>query len=421
LRTLYICLGYCLAPFALGLALWRALRAGEDWRALSERLGFGTPPPAGAIWVHAVSVGEVQLAGALVRELRRRHPQRALLVTTSTLTGRRRALESFGAAAAVRYLPYDLPGAVARFLGRAHPVLALILETELWPNLYRGCRQRGIPVLLANARLSPSSVRRYRWLGSLIADTLAGVTVAAQSAADAARFRELGARDDRVHEVGNLKFDVTLPPAVAVDGAALRTTLGATRPVWVAGSTHEGEEEQLLDAHRLLGERVAGALLVLVPRHPPRFEAVAALLGRRGVRYRRRTERLPPEPGTEVLLVDTLGELPAFYAAADVAFVGGSLVAVGGHNLLEPAALGRALLSGPATFNSPAVARLLSEAGALEIVADSTALAARLAFLLSDPAARTRAAERGLAVVAANQGALGKVLALAAPLLAAAT
>jgi 3-deoxy-D-manno-octulosonic-acid transferase len=421
LRTLYICLGYCFAPLAAGLALWRALRAGEDWRALRERFGFGVAPPAGAIWVHAVSVGEVQLAAALVRELRRRYPERALLVTTATPTGRRRALEAFGAEAAVRYLPYDLPDAVARFLGRARPALALILETELWPNLYRECWRRGIPVLLANARLSPASVRRYRWLRGLIAETLAGVTVAAQSAADAARFRELGAAPERVHEAGNLKFDVAVLPAVAREGAALRAALGAKRPVWVAGSTHAGEEEQLLDAHRLLGERVADALLVLAPRHPPRFEAVAALLGRRGVRFRRRTERLPPEPGTPVLLVDTLGELPAFYAAADVAFVGGSLVPVGGHNLVEPAALGRALLSGPATFNAEAVARLLREAGALEIVADSSALAARLAALLTDPAARARAGDRGLAVVAANRGALAKVLALAAPLLAAAT
>ncbi len=421
MRTLYLCLGYCFAPLAHAVALWRAVRTGDDWRALAERFGRGAAPPAGVIWIHAVSVGEVQLAGALVRELRLRHPARALLVTTTTATGRRRALATVGTKAAVRYLPYDLPGAVARFLGRARPVLALVLETELWPNLYRGCRERGVPVLIANARLSPTSVRRYRWLGGLIADTLAGVTVAAQSREDAERFRALGAAPALVHETGNLKFDVTLPADVEDEGARLRAGLGPARPVWVAGSTHDGEEAQLLDAHRALLQQLPAALLVLAPRHPPRFESVAALLDQRGVPFRRRTDRRMPDAANQVLLLDTLGELAAFYAAADLAFVGGSLVPVVGHNLLEPAALGRAPISGPATFNAPGVAARLAEAGALVTVRDAGELAARLAALFADPAARALAGAHARAVIAANQGALARVLVLAEALLGAAT
>jgi 3-deoxy-D-manno-octulosonic-acid transferase len=410
LRTFYNCLGYCLAPFAFAVAWWRASRTGDDRRALRERFGFGEPLPAGSIWLHAVSVGEVQLAGALVRELRHRHPGRALLVTTTTPTGRRRALESLGAGVAVSYLPFDLPGAVARFLERARPALAVVLETELWPNLYLGCRRRGIPVLLANARLSPTSVRRYRRVRRLIAATLEGVTVAAQSAEDAARFVALGARPERVHDTGNIKFDVELPVGTQPSGAAFRAELGAARPVWVAGSTHAGEEEAVLDAHRRLQAAFPAALLVLAPRHPPRFGEVAALLERRGVSSLRRTAESAPSAAVEVLLLDTLGELVAFYAAGDVAFVGGSLVPVGGHNLLEPAAAGRPILTGPATFNAPAVAQRLAAAGALEIVAGADELAERLRVLFGDAAARTRAGAAGQAVIEANRGALGRVL-----------
>jgi 3-deoxy-D-manno-octulosonic-acid transferase len=410
LRTFYICLGYCLAPFAFACAWWRAWRAGDDRQALRERFGFGTPPPPDSIWLHAVSVGEVQLAAALARELSHRHPGRALLVTTTTPTGRSRALETLGAGVSVRYLPFDLPGAVARFLDGARPALAVILETELWPNLYRGCHRRGIPLLLANARLSPTSVRRYGYVRGLIAATLENASVAAQSAEDAARFVALGASAARVQPAGNIKFDVELPVGAESSGAGIRAALGAARPVWVAGSTHAGEEQALLEAHRLVRAALPSALLVLAPRHPPRFGEVAELLERGRVPFVRRTAGAPPGASTEVVLLDTLGELVAFYVAADVAFVGGSLVPVGGHNLLEPAAAGRPILTGPATFNAPAVAQLLAAAGALEVVAGAAGLAARLAALLGDPAARARAGAAGRAVIEANRGALGRVL-----------
>ena len=415
--TLYICLGYCFAPIALAMNLWRGFRDRSCWRTLGERLGAGPRLAAGGIWMHAVSVGEVQAALPLVRQLRARYAGLPFLLTTSTPTGRCRALSLFGADVTVAYLPYDLPFATARFLDRARPQVAVILETELWPNLFRACARRGIPVVLASARVSARSVRRYRWLGNLIPRTLAsGVLIGAQSAADAERFATLGASRSRIHVVGNIKFDVEPQAAALATGAQLREQMGRERAVWVAGSTHEREEELVLDAHLALGAHRPDALLVLVPRHPPRFEAVARLLERRGVRFSRRTRDTAAARDSVVLLVDTLGELVMFYAAGDVAFVGGSLVPIGGHNLLEPAALGKPVLSGPYTANAADIAPLLADAGALEIVADAAALAARLGALFADPSARLRAGESGRAVIAANRGALARLVALIEPL-----
>ena len=422
MRLLYICLGYGLVPFALALQLWRGLRDPGHREGLAERLGFGSPLPVGTLWLHAVSVGELQAAAALVAALRGRYPERTLLVTTSTATGRQRAQSLFGASAAVRYLPYDLPGAVRRFLDRARPDLALILETELWPNLYRACGERRIPLVLASARVSARSVRRYRLLAGLLRATLARVSVlAAQSEEDAARFIALGASAARTQVVGNLKFDAGPPPEAAARGRALRAALGTTRPVWVAGSTHAGEEQLVLDAQRRVRAALPDALLLLAPRHPPRFDAVAALLQRQRVRYVSRRSGAAVAPDTEVLLLDTLGELVDFYAAADVAFVGGSLVTVGGHNLLEPAALGKPVVTGPFTANAAAIASLLASAGALAVVTDGVGLAARVVLELGDPAARAARGARGLAALAANRGALARLLVLLEPLLGAAS
>ena len=416
--TLYICLGYLIAPLAFARELWRGFADRSHWRGLSERFGFGPRPAAHGLWVHAVSVGEVQAAVPLVRALKERYPELALTLTTSTATGRARAEHLFADRATVRYLPYDLPDAVARFLGRLQPQLGVMLETELWPNLYRGCARREIPLVLASARVSARSVARYRRAGALFTRTLAtGVRVAAQTQVDAERFAELGADPAWIQLCGNLKFDFEVPPAVLAEGAALREALGATGPVWVAGSTHAGEEEILLEAHARLRARTPGALLVLVPRHPPRFEAVAGLLARRGVVFARRSLAAPVRPETSVLLIDTLGELLAFYAAGDVAFVGGSLVPIGGHNLLEPASLGRPVLTGPFTQNAPAISALLIAAGGLRVVKDANELEQWLATWCTDPAARERVGGKGRAVIAANRGALARVLALIAPLM----
>jgi 3-deoxy-D-manno-octulosonic-acid transferase len=314
-------------------------------------------------------------------------------------------------------LPYDTPGAVRRFLARIRPRAAIIMETELWPNLLRECGRRGVPVLFASARVAARSVSRYRRFGALFSAGVRDAWIAAQSAADAERFIALGADPARTRVVGNLKFDMQLGEAVAEKGRELRLSYLGARPVWTAGSTHEGEEELVLEAHAVLGRRVSGALLVLVPRHPQRFEGVAALLQRRGVIFERRSSTLEVRAQTQVLLLDTMGELTAFYAASDAAFVGGSLVPVGGHNLLEPASLGVPVITGPHTHNGPEIARLLIEAGGALEAADGTALAAAVARVLGDPALREHMGASARRCVESHRGSLRRLLALIEPLL----
>jgi 3-deoxy-D-manno-octulosonic-acid transferase len=366
------------------------------------------------VWLHAVSLGEMSAAAPLIHAIRAR--QIALLLTTATPAGRARAQALFGASVDVRFLPYDTPGSVRRFLARARPRLAIIMETELWPNLYRECDRRGVPVFLANARLSAKSVARYRRFGSLFSGLFtANVQVAAQSAEDADRFQSIGSAPARIHVAGNVKFDVQLATGVLDQGRSLRAVFGSARPVWIAGSTRAGEEEQLLDAHARLLAGLPDALLLLVPRHKDRFAAVAELLERRGVRFARRSGGVAPDAGSQVLLVDTVGELALLYASADVAFVGGSLVAVGGHNLLEPAALGLPVLTGPHYFNSREIALLLLKEGAALQVTDAQELAAVLRRLLDDREERRRIGAAGKQIVESNRGSVARLLALMAP------
>jgi 3-deoxy-D-manno-octulosonic-acid transferase len=413
MRRLYTLLIWLAAPVAFVAVLCRGLRDREYRQALSERFGFGAALPGDApcIWVHAVSLGEVTAAAPLLRELQRRDPARPLVLTTATPTGRTRAAALFGPAITIRYLPYDLPGAVRRFMRRNRPRTLIIMETELWPNLFRECARSGVPIVLASARLSEKSVARYRRFGGLFHGLFANdVMVAAQSAADAARFAAIGADPRRTHVVGNVKFDIDIDAHILDTGRHLRSTLFGTRPVWIAGSTHAGEEEQVLAAHDELRRQFPGALLVLVPRHPNRFEAVAALLKRRGHSYARRSASRPVAADEGIFLVDTVGELLALYAAADLAFVGGSLVPIGGHNLLEPAALGIPVLTGPSDFNGRQIAALLTGIGAVLRVADAPALAAALCQLFADPARRAAIGVLGREAVAANRGSVARVL-----------
>lgn len=424
MRLLYLTAVYLAAPVISAMLLVRGLRDRSYWRNFGERFGFGSRLARSPIWVHAVSVGEVQAAAALVAALRDRYPDTPVLVTTFTPTGAARARALFRGAAEVRFLPFDLPGSVRRFLDRTDPQLAVIMETELWPNLYRQCQLRRVPLVIASARLSRRSTDRYGRLGALFKETVAGgVVVAAQGEADAERFRALGAAAERTHITGNLKFDLTLPADIGDRGRALREQYAPRRAVWVAGSTHGGvEEEAVLEAHQRLDASHPGALLVLAPRHPNRFGEVAAWLERQGVRLTRRSESSVADADSarhapNVLLLDTLGELLYFYAAADVAFVGGSLAPIGGHNLLEPAALGLPVLTGPNNSNAEDVARLLLDCGAAEIVRNGGELGARVAGLLSDQALRAEMGNRGRAAVDRNRGALKKLLHLITPLL----
>jgi 3-deoxy-D-manno-octulosonic-acid transferase len=422
-RYLYILAVYLAAPLISLVMLWRGFTDRTFWVNFKERFGFGERLPPGSVWIHAVSVGEVNASAALVTTLRERYPAMPVLVTTLTPTGAVRAKTLFKDLATVRYIPFDLPGSVRRFFNRVQPRLGVIFETELWPNLYHQCDRRRIPLVLASARISSQSVSRYRRLGSLFRDTLSrGVVVAAQGAGDADRFMALGADPDRTHVTGNIKFDFSVPQDIGERGRRLREFYAISRPMWVAGSTHGGEEEIVLEAQRIVRGTHPRALLVLVPRHPPRFDEVAHGLQRAGIRFARRSQRLGEKAGAaaaagDVLLVDTLGELLDFYAAADVAFVGGSLVPIGGHNLLEPAALGLPILTGPYTANSADIANLLISRGAAEVVHDAGELGGRVSMLLSDPDERDRIGALGRDSVDSNRGALGKLLGLIEPLL----
>lgn len=419
MRFIYNLLIHIAAPVALLMQLWRGLRDPSYRERIGERFGFGQALPGPTIWVHAVSVGEVQAAEPLVRQLLARHPGQALVVTTVTPTGAARARQLFGSSVLLRYVPFDLPGSVRRFFDQVRPRLAIILETELWPNLYAECGRRNVPLVLASARISPRSIGRYRRLVPLFRQALShGIVIAAQSETDAARFRSIGAAPERTHVTGNIKFDFEPPPDTEAQGRQWRERNAPGRPIWVAGSTHEGEEELVLDAHRRVRERHPQALLLLVPRHPQRFDAVRELLGRRGEAHTNRSSGTAIPAAAAVMLGDTMGELMMFYAAADVAFVAGSLVPAGGHNLLEPASLGRPVLTGSYNYNNEGIAELLFEAGAARIAADARQLANEVAGLLGDAGQRASMGAAGRAVLDVNRGALSRLLRLVDPLLA---
>jgi 3-deoxy-D-manno-octulosonic-acid transferase len=415
-RLLYSALVMLIAPAAFAVVLLRGFRDRSYWSALSERFGYGRHVRSPSIWLHAVSLGEVSAAAAVVRALRARYPGVPFVLSTATPTGRHRALSLFANEVDVRFLPYDTPGSVRRFLTRIQPRVAIIMETELWPNLLDACRRRHVPVVFASARLTAKSVSRYRRIAPLIRETLANATVAAQSAEDAERFIAIGADRRLTHVIGNVKFDMQLDASILEQGRAFKLAVLGARSFWVAGSTHEGEEEQMLAAQDEL--RSANAVLVLVPRHPQRFDSVADMLERREVRFDRRSTGKPLRPEADVLLADTVGELPALYAAADAAFVGGSLVPVGGHNLLEPAALGVPVITGPHTANSKDIARLLVERRGAAVVKDSKELADALRRLLADPAARERMGSAAREFVETQRGSVARLVALIEPLMA---
>jgi len=422
MRIGYVLLTYLVVPLLLIHLMWRGIRVPGYRRRIAERFGFGLRGTGAggnraanqpSIWVHAVSVGEVQAAAALVRALRKRHPGVPLILTTMTPTGSERVRALFGDDVIHCYVPYDIVGPVRRFFDWARPALAIIMETELWPNLYHECGRRGVPLVLASARVSARSLRHYRRLVPLFRETLSnGIVIAAQTEADAGRFRSLGANPARTHVTGNIKFDFDLPPGIAERGRELRVRHAPGRPVWIAASTHDGEEAAVLMAHERIRGKYPSALLILVPRHPERFDQVAALLESRGIAHVRRSTGTPAKPDTSVLLGDTMGELTTFYAAADVAFVGGSLVPVGGHNLLEPAALGVPVLTGPHNENAADIAELLADCGAALLVPDWAALAAELGMLLGDEVERERRGMAGRHAIEASRGALDRLLAL---------
>ncbi len=414
-RTLYTALFYLGLPL-VAIRLWlRARKAPAYAKRIGERFTLGMPTlPPGGIWVHAVSVGESIAAAPMIRALLERYPALPITVTCMTPTGSERIQALFANEPRIQhcYLPYDLPCAAARFLDRVQPKLAVIMETELWPNHIHQCAKRGIPVALANGRLSQRSAKGYGRFSKLTAPMLAEMSLlAVQTEAEAQRFRDLGARSEAVEVTGSIKFDLTIDPQLLQRATELRSQWQALeRPVWIAASTHEGEDEVVLDAHRRLLGSHSDALLILVPRHPERFNSVFDLCQREGFATVRRSTGANVDAQTSVLLGDTMGELLFLYALADSAFVGGSLVPNGGHNLLEPAALAKPVLSGPHLFNFLDIAAQLREAGALAEVDDAEGLAVEVQRLFELPRDAQRMAEAGLAVMRRNQGALQRLL-----------
>lgn len=417
----YRIVSWLLAPLFLMQLAWRARIERSGSIGLAARYGFGDTVMQRSIWIHAVSVGEVQAAVPLVIALRERHPSTPIVVTCTTPTGMAHAQRLLSAqAVTLRFLPLDLPSAVRRFLDRIQPRVGIVLETEIWPQLFRECGRRGVPITIVSARLSERSVLRYRRVAGLLHQTLsAHVSIAAQSGIDAERFRSLGISAERVSVCGNLKFDFTPPTSAIEQLQGLRRRYAIhDRFVWIAASTHEGEESAVLKAQQRLRAAGFDALLIIAPRHPRRFDAVATLIEGSGLAWLRLSEirelstDMPVGRDVSVILLDTLGDLLAHYGLAQAAFVGGSWVKVGGHNLLEPLSMGAVTLTGPHLFNSPEVARGLTDAGAVTIVADESALERELRQLAQHPDECALRAERARAQLQSSRGALARVLAL---------
>ena len=412
MRVLYSLFMLLATPFVLAHFALRGLRDARYWRGWSERLVLGGSSGPCEILVQAASLGEVNAAAPLLRALLARPSAGPILITTFTPTGAARVRELFGGQLRHLLAPLDLHGATRRFLLGHRPSLLVIVETELWPNLLHQARRQNTPVLLVNARLSMRSVNGYRRLGALMRPAFAGLhQVLAQSGADAERFRQCGTPGARVEVAGNLKFETNLPDGAAGPGAALRQAWGTDRLVLVAGSTHEQDEEVLLSACASVFHTLPDVLLVLAPRHPERFERVAAGIAARGFSLARHSRGEVVGAHTQCLLVDAMGVLQQHYAAADLAFVGGTLAPVGGHNLLEPAALGKPVLFGPHLDAVSEIAERLLTAGAGRLVRDAGDLSKALLELLPDPARRARMGQAGTDLVAAGQGALQRSLA----------
>jgi 3-deoxy-D-manno-octulosonic-acid transferase len=413
-RAAYTLLGFALLPVLPLRLWWRGRREPGYRRSIGER--FGRYPDAvrgPTFWIHAVSVGETRAATPLVQRLKVAYPDATIVLTHMTAAGRDTGQALFGDGVVQAWLPYDVPFAVRSFYAHWRPAAGFLLETELWPNLIARARAIGVPLYLVNARLSERSARLYRHFPALtrpMLEHLAGV--AAQTPADAARLGALGAASPIV--TGNLKFDVSVPPVALELAADLRRRFGATRPIWLAASTREGEEALLLDA--LSRARLPGnALLVLVPRHPQRFAAVADLLRVRGIAFVRRSDDTPVPAGVGVVLGDSMGEMTAYYAAADVAFIGGSLLPLGGQNLIEALAVGTPVVVGPHTFNFADAAEGAIAAGAALRVADADALLATLATLLDDPLRRGAMGEAARSFHGMHRGATDRLWAWLAP------
>lgn len=412
MRYFYSFLFYLILPGVFLRMLWRSRRMpGYRWRWL-ERLGFYSFGYKKCIWVHAVSVGETIAATPMILALQARYPQLPMLVTTMTPTGAQRVKQAFGETAKHAYIPYDLPDAAKRFINKMNPVVSIIVETELWPNMIHACYKKNVPVCLVNARLSAKSARGYHRIGSLAREMMQRLTlIAANGEPDAERFFALGASKNQLVITGNIKFDLTIPTDLSKTGSTLRESLGKDRFIWIAASTHEGEEEMILNVHKEIRAHHPHALLILVPRHPDRFESVAALCKQKFPTICR-SQNQACTADTAVFLGDTMGEMLLYYSVADVAFVGGSLVPRGGHNILEPAAFSKPIITGTHIFNFAEIVSMFLAADAMKKITDTHELVGVLDSMIKNPKERLQMGQRALNLMNANRGALARQLAV---------
>jgi len=416
-RRFYNIVFYLAMPLILLRLLWLSIQTPAYARRWTERFGFVDRALAGRretqwIWVHAVSVGETMAAEPLIRRLRARHPEYGILVTTMTPTGSERVRELFGNEVCHVYAPYDYSGAVRRFLGRVKPRLVILIETELWPNLVYYTKRSGAQLIVANARLSERSARGYDRFDRLGKPMLQQIDcIIAQADSDAGRFRRLGVDPARLPVTGSLKVEFSLPPEEDLRrrAAHFQEMVEGRRPTWIAASTRDGEEEKVLEALRRVQQEIPSVLLVLVPRHPERFDSVARLCQKSGFTTVRRSSEPRIDHDTSVFVGDSMGEMIAYYGMSDIAFVGGSLVDTGCQNVLEPAALGLPIITGPSQYNFQTICDQLQDGGALQQVADEQALAGELVALFSDPERCRRMGEAGMQVIHQNRGALDRV------------
>lgn len=411
MRILYHLLLILLLPAFLAVSAVRAKRQTGSADSTRERLGFVcAAPPGKVLWVHASSIGEMQAAVPLVKALAAEYPDAHLVVSSFTASGMQRAKAAFGETVQVCALPFDLPPCNRRFIERIRPEAMIVMETELWPNLYRQLAEQDVPVLLVSARVTEKSLRNYRRAGRLVRDALAAVRyVGAQSVRDGERFRELGVAADKVKVVGNLKFDIPESAETREQGQALRGVLFGAAPVLVAASTRVGEDEVVLAAFEKVRDAHPDARLVIVPRHPERGSTIAGLARDAGFSAAQRSQVSAPDD-VDVYVIDTIGELNAFYAAADACFVGGSLVPAGGHNLLEPASLGLATVTGPLHSNAPDIFQDMRENDAVVVVRDAAGLARAWRELLDDPVRRDELGQAAHGIVERSRGTLREIM-----------
>lgn len=436
LRFIYSILVALLIPFVLLRLLWKSRKIVGYRQRIFERFGFFTPPPQqGGLWLHAVSVGESVAAIPIIRQFQKQFPDLPITVTTTTPTGSERVKANFKNEVFNVYFPYDLPGSVHRFLERIRPQIAVILETELWPNVLHVCGEKKIPIVIANGCLSLESFEGYSRVRSFVKEMLSNVTcVAAQSQIDADRFLSLGLEPKQLVVAGNIKYDITVPDTILERGKSLRESIGKDRPVWIAASTHPGEEEQVIAAFKLLKQSMNNSenknntanesannsiqntlknpLLILVPRHPNRFQEVHNLLIQQGETVVTRSSGAHLQADTSVFLGDTMGELGIFYAASDIAFVGGSLVAIGGHNILEASNLAKPVIVGPSIENIVEACDKLKAVGGLKAVKDAEELALQLEHWFNNPIDCKKAGLEGQKIVIENRGAVARILSI---------